>query len=53
MFKSEIEWKEKLPAFIFVTRPFEDFDNMESQNEIFKWLCDTALQWKDIIKKYC
>jgi len=50
LFKSEIVWKEKLPAFIFVTRPFEDFDNMESQNEIFKWLCDTALQWKDIIK---
>ena len=31
----------------------EDLESVEGQNSIFKWLCDTALIWKDIIKKYC
>ena len=53
--KSELEWNEgkKKASSVFLIKQFDDFESVKGQNTIFKWLCDTTLIWKDIIKKYC
>lgn len=38
---------------VWLVHEFKDFDNVKGQNEIFAWICDTIMKWKDFIKKYC
>ena len=54
-FHSELEWNEgkKNASSVYITQSHKDFESVEGQNTIFKWICDTALVWKDIIGKYC
>jgi hypothetical protein len=55
LFASELEWNEgkQKSTSVYITHPFSDFSSNEGQNKIFEWLCNTALIWKDVIKKYC
>lgn len=55
IFNSELEWNKgkKNASSVFLVKSYEDLESVEGQNSIFKWLCNTALVWKDIIKKYC
>lgn len=55
IFDSELEWNEgkKRASSVFLIKQFDDFETTTGQNIIFKWLCNTALMWKDVIKNYC
>lgn len=52
-FHSEIEWNErnqkKKSSSVCVYKKFEDLESKEFQNEIFSWMCDTALKWKEFL----
>ena len=52
--KGDIEWYDgkKKASSISVCREYNEAYDEASQNMLYSWLCDTALKWKDIIKKY-
>ena len=54
-FGSDIEWNyvSKKASSVCVSRECNDFESVDSQNDLFEWMCKTALTWKCFMKEYC
>lgn len=56
VFGTDVEWDssdKKKSSSVCVNRECEDFEDLQSQNYIFEWMCDTAFKWKPFLIQYC
>ena len=51
-FEGSVIWKEANKAARLYLSKLLDLDNEESWQDVFKWYCENAILFKEIIKKY-